>query len=253
MLKTLLFKKDNANSFSKNTFNALKSRELISGKDDLTKKGFLKCLELISLEQQCKFLSLNLDSKICQSLDKPEFQAFKWFKNEGFIGDFCEGGGIITVLKALLLDKLTELNTFNSRKDACTRFLEAQFTILSDHKNEILNSILKTSKEQFLNNFSEIISYESIREYSPGLTIEFAKQLEKCLDREVFFKVADKFFQSPYDYRKGWPDLTLVNNHGVKLIEIKTTDKLHESQIQIIDEFRPLIPAKFEVLKLIKE
>jgi len=175
------------------------------------------------------------------------------FKAQGFVGTYCEGGGILTVLKALSLDKLTELNTFNSRKDSCTRFIEAQFTILSDHKNEILDSILKTSEVRFLNNFSEIISYESIQEYYPGLSIEFAKHLVKKLDREVFFQVADNFFQSPYNYRKGWPDLTLVNSQEIRFVEIKTTDKLHRSQIQVIDKFRPLIPAEFEVLKLIKD
>lgn len=252
LLKSLLLERANLKSHSRNTFKALQKKELLNGEDVLTKKGFLKSLELISLEQQCKFLSLNLDIKTFKSLDFPEFQAYKWFKSQGFVGTFCEGGAILTVLKALTLDKLTELNSFNSREDACTRFLEAQFTILKNHKNDLLNSISKTSETRFLHNFSEIINFESIKEYYPGLSIEFAKHFARSLDREVFSKIADKFFQSPYDYRKGWPDLTLINENQVKFVEIKTTDKLHHSQIRIIDKFSPLIPAKFEVLKLTK-
>lgn len=252
-LKNRLSERNNLESYSKNTITALQRRELLNQDGDLTNKGFLKAIELIPLEQQCEFLSLNLDTKTFKSLDFPELQAYKWYKSKGFVGAYCEGGALLTVLKALALDKLTELNTFNSREDACTRFLEAQFTILNDHKNELLNSILKTSEKRFLNNFSDIINFESIQEYYSGLSIEFAKQLEKNLDREVFFKIADKFFQSPYEYRKGWPDLTLVDNQEVRFVEIKTTDKLHQSQIQVIDKFRPLIPAKFKVLKLLKE
>ncbi|MEO9887522.1 MAG: VRR-NUC domain-containing protein [Balneola sp.] len=239
-------------SFSGNTISSLKRRGFIYKDSSLTKKGFLKSLELVSLDKQCSLLSLNLIGKEVSSLNSPELQAFKWFKSQGFIGAFCEGGAILTTLKALVLDKLTELNTFNSREDACIRFLETQFTILSDQKNELLTSILETSHSRFLNNFSEIINHKSIQEYYPGLSIEFAEHFGKRFDREVFFRIAEIFFQAPYDYRKGWPDLTLVNNEEVRFVEIKTTDKLHQSQIQIIDRFRPLIPAKFEILKLTK-
>lgn len=251
LLINLLLEKE-VKSYSNNTFSALARRKLLDENKKLTKKGILKSIELVPLEIQCETLSLDLNEKEFKTIANPEIQAYKWFKNQGFVGAFCEGGAILNTLKAFALDKLTELNTFNSREDACTRFLEAQFTILNDHKNELLNSILETSHDRFLNNFSEIINYKSVQEYYPGLSVEFAKHFGKSFDREVFLKVAEKIFQAPYDYRKGWPDLTLLNNEEVRFVEIKTTDKLHQSQIQIIDKFSPLIPANFEVLKLTK-
>ena len=37
-----------------------------------------------------------------------------------------------------------------------------------------------------------------------------------------------------YSYRAGWPDLTLVREGNLRFIEVKTTDKFHASQRQII-------------------
>lgn len=115
LLKTLIYEKK-LNSFSGNTISSLKRRGFIDKDNSLTRNGFLKSVELFSLNKQCSLLSLNLIEKEVDSLNSPELSAFKWFKSQGFIGAFCEGGAILNTLKALALDKLTELNTFNSRK-----------------------------------------------------------------------------------------------------------------------------------------
>jgi hypothetical protein len=251
LLVRLLNKTENG-SFSMNTFKALKRRGLVNENNLLTKSGRWRAIELIPLDEQCLNLSLELKNITVESLSNPEFQSFKWFKNKGCEGAYCEGGAILTILKALALNKLVELNTFKSRGDACKRFLEAQFTILKENKNEILESITLTTNKEFLDNFSEIISYTFVQEAYPGLTINFARQFLKAIERRSLVLVAEKLFESPYEYRKGWPDLTLVKNGEVKFIEVKTTDKLHQSQIQIFNQFRPLLPAQFEVLRLKK-
>lgn len=247
-----LLNKRNKNSYSESTLRSLKRRGLVNESKSLTESGFQKAVELIPLEEQCQHLVLDLKKIEVESFSNPELQAFEWFKSKACKGAYCEGGAILTVLKALALNKLTELNTFNSREDACIRFLEAQFTTLKEKKDEILKSIALTSDNEFLNNFSEIISYAFTKEVYPGLTVDFAHQLLNAVERRVFILVAEKFFESPYEYRNGWPDLTLVKNREVKFVEVKTTDKLHQSQIQILNQFRSLIPARFEVLRLIK-
>ncbi|WP_220271711.1 hypothetical protein, partial [Shewanella morhuae] len=70
----------------------------------------------------------------------------KHYEKLGYIGSFIEGYTLLTVLKALMLNKLATLNTFNDRNDACTRYLEAQLTIHKDKISEIIISIKKTSK-----------------------------------------------------------------------------------------------------------
>lgn len=239
-------------SLSMNTLTALRRRGLVNENDLLTKSGIQRAIELIPLDEQCQHLSLDLKKIPVNSFRNPEFKSYEWFKSKGYEGAYCEGGAILTVLKALALNTLTKYNTFDSREDACKRFLEAQFTILKEKKDEILKSVALISDNEFLDNFSEIISYGFIKEVYPGLTVDFAHQFLKAVERRVFVSVAEKFFESPYEYRKGWPDLTLVNNREVRFVEVKTSDKLHQSQIIILNQFRPLLPAKFEVLRLIK-
>ncbi len=45
----------------------------------------------------------------------------------------------------------------------------------------------------------------------------------------------------PYEYRSGWPDLTVIDKSGVSFIEVKTTDSLHESKLRFAKEIaKPL-------------
>jgi len=71
-------------------------------------------------------------------------------------------------------------------------------------------------------------------------------------DKEVFVAVASKLAEDPYTYRNGWPDLTLIKDKEVFFIEVKTTDKLHESQLITIPEMRSILPFKFSVCKVVK-
>ncbi len=236
----------------KNTFLLLLEKGLVTQDYTLTRKGFLKATEFVSLDEQCKLLELPLKKLKVDSFQQPEITALNFLLNQEFVGTYCEGGSILIVLKALALDTLASLNTFNSREDACTRFLEAQLQILKEYKSIILNQIHRTDVHSFIKNFAEIISYSSIQEAYPSLTIDFAKKFISALDRKVLVSIADKFFEDPYQYRKGWPDLTLTNGKQIQFIEVKTTDKLHISQIVILNEFRALIPYEFSVLKLMK-
>jgi hypothetical protein len=241
---------NNVDYYSQNTFSALMRRNLINDSLSLTKIGYKKALELIPLDHQCEFLKLKLSERIVITLANPELQTFYWYKENHYNGAYCEGGALLTIIKALALDKLTELNLFNSRKDACTRFLEAQLTILKDHKFEILESIYEISEDQFLDNFSEILEFRLIQDVYPGLTTQFAEHFFQAMDRKIIVSITNKFFESPYAFRKGWPDLTLVKNNEIKFVEVKTNDRLHQSQINILTEFREIIPASFEVVKL---
>jgi hypothetical protein len=47
--------------------------------------------------------------------------------------------------------------------------------------------------------------------------------------------VAALFARAPYDYRAGWPDLTLWRDGEVRFVEVKSpSDQLHASQSRLI-------------------
>jgi hypothetical protein len=78
------------------------------------------------LSEQCKALGIPLQTITLGSWSKPESAALRYYEKKGWEGFDCEGGAVLTLIKAACLDTLARLNRFG-RSDACTRFLEAQF------------------------------------------------------------------------------------------------------------------------------
>jgi len=225
----------------------------------------LNNLSSFSLIQQCKFLGLDIiahksakklqnnkwylhDGKIVNS---PEQYAFNIMQKEGYEGSFCEGGAILTLLKAASLNYLAKVNIFNERNDACTRYLEAQFTIYNDKIDKIISEIMEATEFSICNNFEEIYSYSSIRSIYPGLNSKVIIGIWKAIGRSRLLEIVNLFSKNPYTYRSGWPDLTLYKGEEILFLEVKTTDKLHKSQITIINEIINPIKLNCKVLRLI--
>lgn len=183
---------------------------------------------------------------------RPEPALLNYYEHLGYVGSFIEGYTLLTVLKALMLDKLADLNTFNDRNDACSRYLEAQLSIHKDKVNEIINSIKNTSETEYLRNLKEIFNQPFIKNEYPNLSFECCVALFNAIDRQLFVEVAKKFSEDPYTYRKGWPDLIIVKGREVKFIEVKTTDKLHKSQLITIPTFQKIMPYEFSVCRVFR-
>jgi hypothetical protein len=204
----------------------------------------------MSLIKQCEKLSLLYEEVVLNYSGVPEKAALEFFEKQGYVGYYNEGSLILNVIKALMLDKLAELNIFNDRSDACSRYLEAQLTILNEHTDSLINSIRQTSKSKFITNFQEIISTSYIKSKYPNLSINLAVALFDALDTNYFIGVAKKISEEPYEFRKGWPDLTIIKGNEIRFIEVKTTDKLKKSQIKTIPEMSSILPCLFSVLKV---
>lgn len=237
---------------NKSTIKALKQRGILDITDQLTGFGERYAISQLPLTKQCEEISLELNTVKLQYRGKPEPALLSHYKSLGYIGVSCEGIGVLTVLKALMLDKLTKYNSFNDREDACTRYLEAQFTILKEKIDEIISEIKLVTKNRFISNFKEIISKPFIAHEYPELSVEFASALFDAMDKELFIKVANKLAEDPYTFRNGWPDLTLIKDGIITFIEVKTTDKLHESQLITIPIMRSMLPYKFSVCRITK-
>ncbi len=235
---------------NKNSIQSLRSRLLINDHNQLTRTGWILAISYAKLDRQCKFLGIHLEELEIDYSNFPEKSALKYFENNGYIGTNAEGGAILNVIKALMLEKLYEHNLFKDRADACCRYLEAQFTILNSNKLELISSIKTTSKELFLNNFLEIISTDFISGLYPELKMEFAEAFYEAIDLNYIISIANKFSEDPYKYRSGWPDLILIKDNKIQFVEVKTSDKLHINQIETISAMKELVPYEFKVIKL---
>ena len=85
-------------------------------------------------------------------------------------------------------------------------------------------------------------SSRSILEYNPYLEEWMLLELFQSMGNARILDIARKFSEDPYEYRKGWPDLTIWKNGQTKFLEVKAPgDSLQKSQQIIIDEFiKPL-------------
>jgi len=247
-----LYVEGSASTINKSTIKALKDRNLLNDNNSLSELGKRYAISKMSLQHQCSELSLELKVVDLEYTGKPEHALLEHFKTLGYIGSSQEGAGILTVLKALMLDKLAEYNIFNDRSDACSRYLEAQLSSLKDRAYEIISSITVTSEERFKHNFRQILTQPFVASEYPGLSLEFGMSMYHAIDTKVYVALAKLIVSDPYTYRSGWPDLTLIKGNSVLFVEVKTTDKLHDSQIATISAVRDILPYNFMIYKVRK-
>lgn len=242
---------DKSAGYSKATIQALIDRGLVDEDSNITREGRNLAISFMPLKEQAEMLNLRVLEAFGPYDSNPEYFLWDHFKNQGFDASYCEGGAFLTILKSAALPILAKINTFNSHDDACTRFLEAQFTIHKEKSEKILDAILKVKLKDIEANFEEIYKKNSIvRESYPGLSKNLMSSLFKALYPEILCDVAKLLFEYPYTYRNGWPDLTLVKNGRIWLVEVKTTDRFHLSQIRTIPRLQKIIPAEYSVVHL---
>ncbi|EDW6923691.1 VRR-NUC domain-containing protein [Salmonella enterica] len=202
------------------------------------------------LDKQCEKLGIPLIDKTLTYTGRPELAILEYFKQKGYTGIHCEGGTMLMLLKACMLNGLIKYNIFNDRKDAINRHLEAQLTILDDKKEELIELIKLTPKGGIFDNFSSIINSDFIRHIYPSLSIRTGEVMFDTVGREKLFELAKVFAANPYQYRSGWPDLTLIRDKSIKFVEVKTTDNLHKSQLTTIPVILDVLPNTIVVCRV---
>ncbi|MBU0721819.1 VRR-NUC domain-containing protein [bacterium] len=247
-----IYLSNSINGINKSTLNALVRKEMLTSEYELTNNGKAYAISKKPLKNQCLDLNIDYQEIIIDYIGKPEPVVLEYFKSQGYLGATCEGNSIFNVLKAFMLDAIIKNSIHteeNKLKYACMTFLEAQL-YNNDRKDELINSINFTSKEQFIKNFKMIISNNFIQKTCPDLSLEFAILMFDAIDRDTYIKLATKIAEDSYLYRNGWPDLTLVKDNIVEFIEVKAKDKLHESQLITIPVMKDILPFKFGVCRI---
>jgi len=241
----------NSSSLGGNTLRALKIRGLIDSCGGLTKDGWRQAVLLSKLSTQCEQLEIPIrEIEGLNYESHPEQVAWLHLKEDGYEGSYCEGGAVLIMIRAAALDVLASLNTFGAREDACNRFTEAQLKIHEGRIPEITAAIEQASLDSVLKNFHEIYRSPMVQETYPDLTESCIGALFTAIGPKRLRKIAEAIAENPYQYRAGWPDLTLSKDDKMLWAEVKTTDKLHMSQIITIGRMKSLLPGEVCVLHL---
>jgi hypothetical protein len=251
-----LYRSPDALKLDRGTIKALVGRGLVDTNGNITPLGSIKAMERLPLREQCRAISIGISTSPWDLTSTPEIYCYNAFAQQGHVGSYCEGGGFGAAIKALCLDALTEASIFfgtciDAREDACLKGVVGLAHIEKAKLETVLKQIQQTSKEKYLAAFSEIISYSLIREWYPGLSLEFADALFDAVPKAHFERLARWVSKAP-EHRNGWPDLTLVKDGRLKFIEVKTTDKLHHGQFVTIPALISEIGADISVLQLVQ-
>lgn len=202
----------------------------------------------IQLESQCKEVGWPIqvikanylgESKLSNNMNNglsPEEVVATNISAEGYECCWCEGGSINLLMKAAALDVLSKLNVFESRSDAVQRYFEAQCTILKEFDTEIIDCIREVTDERLKENIAEIFANPNTQQAYTRVSENFLLLLSSKIIRDLLVNIAKTFICKPYEYRSGWPDLTIIEKNGISFVEVKTTDLLHESQIRFATE-----------------
>lgn len=178
------------------------------------------------------------------------------FAKDGWQGYWREGGLLLSLIKAMSFPEFGH--------DERTRYIEALYTIAADPSYgrsytvpELLENVAKATPEQISANFDHMdssgpfvsaedgvtfASTTSLQYFFPGLESWMLLELFDVAGRELIHQIATIFATDPYEYRRGWPDLTIWKDGMLRFVEVKAPgDSLGKSQKVIAQTFaRPL-------------
>ncbi len=210
----------------------------------------------IPLQGQCELLGIPFEQLPMQRSQegwfsggrtflKPEPAAYTHFEGHGFSGTFCEGAGPLMLMKCASLKFLVSVNTFKDRTDACLRYFEAQCAMHKAKSEIIIDAIRDATEDSIRKHFAEIQSKPLYPTLYPEMSIEGLLSIWNALGNGGWARVAELFLKDPCTFGAGWPDLAISDGNRLRLIEIKTTDKLHSSQKATISDL--LLPLGLSV------
>jgi len=237
---------------STTTMRALKQRNLIDDSLSLTATGTTRAIAVFPLKTQCSMLGISYaEIEVPVSAKRPESKALRYYRNAGYQGISAEGTPVLLLVKAATLDFVIEHRMqYESAEDCCRTYVEAHLTIHAEHKDELLRLVGKSRTRIIKRNLKRIVGAFDPPGVAEELTVANLTALYKKIGPEKLVEIAAALCEDPYGYRKGWPDLIIWNKTDVRWLEIKTTDKLHASQIDTFRRFGSIVPGKIEVVRV---
>jgi len=188
------------------------------------------------------------------------------FETEGWRGYSGEGGLILNLIKAMSFKSLPA----RARKAYVESLYLWQGRGPLEYLDGIdfLENIRNADATQVSKNFHSMLGLGppttiedgrtvyvegSILDFFPGLEEWMATELLEVAGNELLFRIAEIFAEDPFEYRRGWPDITIWRNDAVRFIEVKAPgDKLQKSQKVIATKFAGPLGLDFRLASVIQ-
>ncbi|HEL2981853.1 TPA: VRR-NUC domain-containing protein [Stenotrophomonas maltophilia] len=195
-----------------------------------------------------------------------ERAALSHFTQLGWRGFSGEGGLLLTLIKAMSFQSLGY--------DERTRFIEALYTLAADRSYgcpytvaTLLQNLAGATQHQVAANFNHMASRgphveqaswghssntSSVLDVFPGLEQWMLLELMAVAGPNLLLRIATLFASNPYEYRRGWPDITMWKEGHLRFVEVKAPgDSLGKSQKLIAQTFAAPLDLDFTLLDVV--
>ena len=214
----------------------------------------VKAIQAMKVEQQCSALDISFET-IDTPKTKQKVESFvsEHYSKQGFQSTSLEAGDFFVLMRCASWNLLSRACAYRD-----TPYLEAMLVDSEDptKRNEkavsaLLEGVRKSKQKSVVRNFNKIYPRSPLEEKFPGLTADYIASLYEVVGARLLYDIAKLFIEDPYQYRKGWPDVTVFkvkknifsSSEGqLFLREVKVKDKLLPSQIIAFKKLKSLIP-----------
>lgn len=224
----------------------------------------------LSLKDQCASLGIPLNTLELErtpagwlvdgvSYKKPELAAHRYFQLKGYQGTSCEGYGALDLMKCACLDLFkrgTRANGYKVgkaeiRSRASAGLFVAQCDEYEQNPGELIECISQAFDELMRRNIHEFIAEDGPTVFHGDVSEQEYWTLWKAFGATGLSKLATELFKDSWHLQFGWPDLIIAKESEIKFVEVKTTDRLHDSQRYAIHDLLLSSKANVCVLKII--
>lgn len=170
-----------------------------------------------------------------------------YYEIDGWRGYTKEGGLLLTLIKAMSFQEIPQ-----QYRVVLVESLYHHRSFYGFELEKFFYNIAHANEGQIKKNFkimTDKTAKWSILEYFPKLEEWMLLELFQSMGNARILDIARKFSEDPYEYRKGWPDLTIWKNDQTKFLEVKApSDSLQKSQRIIINEFMKPLCLDFAII-----
>lgn len=231
-----------------------------------------------SLRVQCEVLGLRLDQVRMDYTGRPELAVLERFVQSGAeIALFDEGKSIHGLLHAMLLPLLYPLGVrrWGPEKEYVASNRPQLFSgvrsylylgyggfreLLSDHPDlpgKMVKTVAESNADAIRAGWSQICAWNRDNTWIPHLSHTVSPQqmvrLYEIVTRDRLVRIMQQLLVAPFVFGfSGWPDLTIVNDSHLSLVEVKTTDRLHHQQIITISDMKDAAELDISVIQVVR-
>jgi hypothetical protein len=188
------------------------------------------------------------------------------FEREGWRGFAGEGGLLLNLIKCMSFADLPLHHRLS--------YVEAIYAQNIAFENEkvpvkrLLGALLQATPAQVQRNFALMLdrgpfttarsgvtstSTGSVLDYFPGLESWMLLELLDVAGHDLLHRIASVFARDPYEFRRGWPDVTMWKEGRLRFVEVKAPgDKLGASQKTIAANFAGPLGLDFWLAGVVK-